>query len=159
MAQKQSWNSKFGIKGFAFSLDAALAVFVIVLLIAVSTDYVNKSDEAMPNLQVYRVGSDVINVLRIEGKLNDFKSGNFSWDVINGSIHNILPSNYEMRVKYLAVPSYYKKKKGGKTITGETGDNIPNDRFVASGKVIFLADKVKKDLGYYVIAQYWVWEK
>lgn len=63
--KKQSWNLRSGNrKGFILSLDAAIAVMIVFIFIAVSTFYIAKAnEETLSRVQVVRAGSDIMNVL------------------------------------------------------------------------------------------------
>ena len=145
--KKQSWNLRSGNrKGFILSLDAAIAVMIVFIFIAVSTFYIAKAnEETLSRVQVVRAGSDIMNVLDRE---NVFETKDPV--AISREIGSILPSMYEMRLR---INGTFPEK----TITVETTNQTPQGQFVVSGeRVIVLSNNSASN---YAVANYWMWLK
>ena len=140
--KKRLLNLRFGNKAFVFSLDAAIAITVVVFILAVSTFYITKSGgESVSKLQTIRIGSDVLAVLDNDGTL-----GTLSLETIRIELNRILPINYHMRIRANC------RNQG--PIIAETTDIFPKDRFIGAGKRVFVSNT-----GKHCIADFSIWLK
>ena len=138
----QFWNCKLENRGFAFSLDVMVGITLVMALLVLSTFYITKAgDESVSRLQMTRVGYDILSVLGKEGKLN-----RLSLEEIDSGVNRMLPINYDIRVKV--------ECNSGEVILVETDDVFPSDKFVSSGKVVFVTDTEK-----YCMAGFNIWLK
>jgi len=143
--RRQSWNSRFGNrKGFILALDAAIAVTIVVIIIAVSAYYTGKANEdPLTRLQMIRAGSDVIAVL---DQQNIFET--LEQEQIADEISSILPPAYEMRLR---VNGTFPQK----VLTVETTKEDPGEKFLVSGErnmVLYNATG-----NHYATVKYWMW--
>ena len=171
--KKPSWNSRFGNKGFAFSLDAAVAVIIFTVVLLTATYYVARSEEDMlPKLQIVRTGSDVTKILDHNGLLHS----ELLEDQVRDKMYDLLPPNYDMKIA-----ADYKCICSSKMSTAtcnlfeatascsgsfSVGSEPLEDRFVASGKRFFVnitsvefEDTTYANVFYYGEAEYRVWLK
>ena len=112
-------------KGIVFSLDAAIAV-TIVLILLVNTSYYfsTASRESVSQLHLIRIGNDVMHMLDLTGDLrraitDDYKISPRMDPVIDDEIVNVseyLPQGYDMKVLIFDM--------------GETEVNIDNARHI-----------------------------
>ncbi len=155
--KRQFWNLHFGKnkirnKGFIFSLDAAIAIVVVMALLIVSTFYVTKAgSESVANLQMIRTGSDILTLLdnnKLLGKLfvSYYNNMGMVLDDIEIGLNEVLPTNYHMRIKV--------KCKDEGTLAIETTGEDPVDKFVGRGKRVFANNE-----GEACIAEYNIWLK
>lgn len=115
-------------KGIVFSLDAAIAV-TIVLILLVNTSYYfsTASRESVSQLHLIRIGNDVMHMLDLTGDLrraitDDYKGSptmNPSIDEKTVNISKYLPEGYDMKVLIFDM--------------GETEVSTANARSIASG--------------------------
>lgn len=149
--KKRSWNLVYGNKGFAFILDAALAILLVILMLAASNIYIFKNTKDISsNLQLSKTGSDIVTVLDNTKKLDTLNKNS-----IEDSISGLIPENYGYRFNI----SW--QKSGNQEIQSfEIGSIVPNNNFVATGKKFFLVTNIEEtnitDYGY---VKYWIWLK
>ena len=95
-------------RGIVFSLDAAIAITVVLILLINTAYYFSTaSRESISQLQLIRTGSDIINIMDMSGDLrktviNDYGRSPSMNPAISESEVNVsryLPENYEMRVE------------------------------------------------------------
>lgn len=95
MGKKHYSKSSFGNKGFIFTLDALVAVFIVALIISVSSIFAFKQlNQKFNSLQIDKIGADVIATLDYR---NDFNS--LDKNYIDTKIKNLLPKNYDISYK------------------------------------------------------------
>lgn len=143
----QSWNSLSGNKkGMILSLDAAVAIVLVFIFIAMSVYYAGKAnDEPLSRLQMLRAGSDVMFLL---DKENAFAT--LSQDDIAKRVSAILPAAYEMRLRINGTFP-------GNVFTVETSREDPAGKFIVSGERLVV---ISNSTGsYYGKARYWMWLK
>jgi len=136
--RKQSWILGYGNKGFIFTLDAAIAVFLVMIIFLAANYYATKGTEPLSRLQMVRTGYDLIAVLDNSGVLVSLDSA-----LIENSLIEILPVNYEMR---LEITGTYPDQ-----IVIETSNIPEGKKFVATGKRFFVSGD------YYETAKFYIW--
>lgn len=143
--RRQSWSSRSGNrKGFILALDAAIAVTIVVIIIAVSAYYTGKANEdPLTRLQMIRAGSDVIAVL---DQQNVFET--LEQEQIADEISSILPPSYEMRLR---VNGTFPQK----ILTVETTKEDPGENFVVSGERNMVLYNTTGN--HYATVKYWMW--
>ncbi len=97
---KQRQSDKHGV---VFSLDAAIAVTVLIIVLINSAYYLSTSSrESLSQLQPVRLGSDILAILEYTGDLNTvITTDAVGSSFIDESILNLgryLPGNYEMQI-------------------------------------------------------------
>lgn len=138
---QQSYNSLYGDKklkkkAFVFTLDAAMAVIVVVTLLLVAHYYVNRTNtESLSKIGMVRTGSDILTVLDNDGTLSTLDENSIATEM-----NNLLPVNYNMRIMLYCT---------NQTLGIST--SLPSRKFVASGKRIIVADDD------FCTARYWIW--
>ena len=137
MDKNHSWNSHSGNKGFIFTLDALIALFIIAITITVSGTFLLKNlNQNINSLQIEKIGADAIAVLDYN---NDFNGLNKK--TIESKINNIMPNNYDLSFKMEC-----------QNITVLSGN--PPIRAIHSGERIIVTNKLD-----YCYMRYWIWEK
>ncbi len=130
----------YGNKGFIFTLDIAIATFLVIAFLAAGGYYISKGTEPLPRLQMVRTGYDIIAVLDYSGALDSLDR-----DIINNELIEMLPPNYEMRLEINGThPS---------SIIIETSSIPEGKKFVAAGKRFFVSGN------YYETAKFYIWLK
>ncbi|MEK6852340.1 MAG: hypothetical protein AABX59_00525 [Nanoarchaeota archaeon] len=127
-------------KAQIFSIDAAIALFIVAIILTASLFYVIRSKEILPELQVSRVGYDIVAVLDHEGILQTLDQ-----DKIAVELNKTIPVNYEMRLTLV-----------GEFEPLEVGSELQKERFISSGKRIFVINSTDAKFG---IAAFWIWTK
>ena len=122
-------------KAQIFSIDAVVGAFIVAIIILAF--FVNINEKSETDLQLSKVGYDMLTVLDYEGLLANPKQ-----DLILETINKTLPRQYSMRIR---LEGDYEM---------EIGDQILQ-RFVASGKRVF----VNASENQYGIATFWIWLK
>ncbi len=136
--KKQSYNSHYGNKGLIFTLDAAVAVIIVLVLLAGASVYISKSGETyLPRLQGTRTANDIITIMDYQ---NSFS--NLDENSISTRIQELLPSNYNMKL--------YINSTLGEI---ETSEELPKDKFISTGERVLV---IEDD---YAIARFWIWLK
>ena len=140
--KKQLLNLRFGNKAYIFSLDVIIAVIIVMAVLIVSTFYITKAGgESVSKLQTVRVGSDILALFDHDGTFD-----NLSVDKIEVELNRVLPINYHMRIKLNCI--------GKDPLVVETTDIFPKDRFIGSGKRVFVTNSSD-----YCIADINIWLK
>ncbi len=139
--KKQSWPLPSGTKGFIFSLDAAIALFIVFMVLIASLYYVTRKEDSLSNLQLVKTGYDIITILDNDGSLKTVDSA-----TIEQNLNDLLPVNYHYRLEINTTKSKY--------ILLETSNEIPEDQFIGVGKRFFVANT--NEFG---IAKFWIWVK
>jgi len=142
---KQQWNLRFGNKGIVFTMDAMAALIIVIVLLIVSYFYMLKSIDETPNLNVARVGDDVIAILDYNKVFSTLNIG-----VIKNATYTILPNKYDMLIRIST-----SNQSPNEIIS--IGGEIPNDRFVGGGKR-FVVIPNTNDVTF-VTVRYWIWLK
>jgi len=147
MIKKGSWNSCSGNKkGFILSLDAAIAVTVVFIFLAVSAYYVGRANEdPLIRLQMIRAGSDVVAVLDQRGMFETLDQKEMS-----DEIASILPPAYEMRLR---INGTFPQE----IFTVETTNETESRQFVVSGERNLML--YNETGNYFGTIQYWMWLK
>jgi len=90
-----SWKLHYGNRGFVFSLDITIAVVIVILILLSANQYLNKGDDdSLARLQMVKIGGDIMAILDYQDILDGLNSG-----VIQSEKNNLLPVNYQMRIK------------------------------------------------------------
>lgn len=128
------------------SLDAAVAVMLVFIFIALSVYYAGKAnDEPLARLQMLRAGSDVMLLLDKEDAFSSLNQ-----EEVGKRVSAILPPVYEMRLRINGTFP-------GNVLTVETVREEPEGSFIASGERLVV---IPNSTGaYYGKARYWVWLK
>ena len=138
--KKQSWNLQFGNKAFVFTLDIIIAITIVAVVLSVSTFYITKAgSESVSKLQTIRIGSDVLASLDYDGTLDTTSVEN-----IGIQLNRLLPINYHMKIKVDCISQ--------QPIIVETTDIFPKNRFIGTGKRIFVTNTSE-----FCIADYKIW--
>lgn len=130
----------YGNKGFIFTLDMTIAVFLVMTILFAATYYTSKVAEPLSRLQMIRTGYDIIAVLDYSGAL-----ASLDGNEIKGNLMKILPPNYEMRLAVNGTDSG--------SIIVETSEMPEGKRFVGTGKRFFVSEN------YYGVVKFYVWLK
>lgn len=137
---------RFGNNGIVFTLDAIMALIVVVIILTFANIYFFRLDKSNPsNLQIIRTGSDVMKMLDYNGSFLSYDA-----NLINIDKKILLPKSYEMRIVVNA--------SNGRNF--DTSETIPSDRFVSSGSILMaindqnLSNKINPAVG-----RYWIWAK
>lgn len=111
-------------RGFIFSLDIAIAVsIVILLLVAAHKHMINSEEQKISNFQMVRTGSDILAVMDNEGTLSLFDI-----NTLEEEISVLLPTQYRMVIKLVSSDN----------VVLFAGGAVPHDRFVGTGKRFFI---------------------
>ena len=132
----------FGNKSIIFTIDVLVGVIIALSFLTVSYLYLTKSVNDLPNLSVLRTGDDIFAVMDYSKDLQTLDS-----NYLQDTTYDLLPDHYDIYVNIT-------------TSAGENinfGSNIPDDRFVASGKRYSV--KVNQNTTTYLTSRYWVWLK
>ena len=93
--KKLFYGLRYGSKGFVFTLDIALAVFILMGFLVVSAFYISRTnEESLSHIQMERTGSDILAVMVYNGALESL-----SVDTMKTSLNMLLPPNYHARIK------------------------------------------------------------
>src|SRR3989338_4916948 len=149
--KKRSWNLVYGNKGFAFILDSALAVLLVILLLTASNIYIFKNTkDVSSNPQLSKTGSDIVTLLDNTKELDTLNNNS-----IEASMSDLIPENYGYRFNISWQKSVEQEIK-----SLEIGDIIPEDRFVATGKKFFLVtNNDETNITDYGSTKYSIWLK
>jgi hypothetical protein len=138
-------------KGFVFSIDAILAVSIMVIFIAAAFLLIAKSSaDAYGNLQTVRLGKDLLAVLE--------KSGTFAlWDrgALEGTMNSSLPRGAGF---HLQLDTYkYINGTFGLAESGQYGQQLPKNANVYGARRDFVT--LSGGETEYSIARLWIWQK
>src|SRR3989344_2727009 len=138
-------NLHCGNRGIIFTLDTFVAVIVFVLLLGLSSYYIGLSQGLRDvDLQTIRTGSDILALLDHKNILETMNV-----DLIEINRDNVLPDLYDMKIKVDC-----KDSSGSSSGSIETSEEILEDKFIGSGKRVFI-----KDEDNYCIARFFIWTK
>ncbi|MBL7100752.1 MAG: hypothetical protein ISS23_02235 [Nanoarchaeota archaeon] len=143
--KKGLWNFPFGNrKGFILALDAAIAITIVFIFIAISAYYVGKANEdPLTRLQMIRAGSDIIAILDYEDVFETLTQTE-----IADQISAILPPVYEMRLR---VNGTFPQE----ILTVETTNETSGRQFVVSGERNLVL--YNETGNHYATVKYWMW--
>jgi hypothetical protein len=139
-------------KGFIFSLDATMAVFILVFVI-LSTGFLleQSSTDSFSQLQATRVGKDALAVLDKEGDLQSFNETR-----IDAKLASILPIGNSMHLKVETY--YYDNGSFFFASQEEFGPEVPSGIIVYGARRDFVSVK-NKQVSNYSIAKAYIWTK
>lgn len=147
--KKQLLSLRYGNKrAFILTLDALLAMIIVLIAIGVAHSYIVRSENVMPNIQTTRIGSDIVRLLE---STNSFDT--LDVVVIKTDMNSIIPPSYGMRLNISWANASLKQ-----TGSFEIGDELPDKKFVSTGKRFFVIIS-KGSLTHYGVAKYWIWLK
>lgn len=130
-------------KGFVFSLDVAIGVLVVVLLMSAAHRHMTNAEaNRISNIQMISVGSDIAAMLDYNEALQTLKES-----TIESEMNDLMPQNYDMLLKIVVDDG---------TIL-YIGDSIPGEQFVSTGKRFFTINGGSSTKYAYVV--YWVWTR
>jgi len=135
-------------KAFILTLDAFLALVVVLIALGAASSYIARSENVMPNIQTARIGSDIVKLLE---NTNSFDTLNAT--AIKNDMDNIIPPSYEMRLNISWADSSLEE-----TGSFEIGNGLPDKKFISTGERFFVVI-ANNSLTYYGIAKYWIWLK
>lgn len=138
-----------GLKGFIFSIDAILAVSIMVIFIAASFLLIAKSSQdAYASLQTVRLGKDLLSVME--------KSGTFAlWDsgVLENAMNTSLPQGTGF---HLQLDTYkYVNSTFALMDSGQYGQQLPRSVNVYGARRDFVT--MSNGETEYTIARLWIW--
>ncbi|MBI4448045.1 hypothetical protein HY643_03625 [Candidatus Woesearchaeota archaeon] len=137
-------NSLFGNKGFVLSMDAAVAISIVIVVLVISSFYLSRSEDSLPKVQMMKTGSDIIAVLDNEGFLQSSNATD-----IKGEINDLLPPAYNMRV---SINGTFLSQ----ALIIETGTEPVGATFIGGGKRFFVITSPSPGYG---IIKFWIWLK
>ncbi len=146
MTKKLCLNLRSGNKGFILSLDVAVAIFVVFIMLMISAFYVSRgNEEQLSKLQMSRTGADVMAILDYEKTLETLDQ-----DEVASEIKTLLPPNYEMRIMINGTfPA--------QIMSVETTTQPPGEQLVVGGRREFVIRNATNE--YFATAYYWIWLK
>lgn len=128
--------------GQVFSIDAIIGAFIVgIIIIIVVFNTTHRLDPQ--EIQISKIGYDLLNVMNDEGTLQTFHS-----ETIEDRMEKLLPSQYGMRI---AIESNFKNF--------EAGDDPPAKKFIASGKIVFTKAQTPSPIDVNGIATFYIWVK
>ena len=132
----QSQNNK----GFIFTLDMILAIFIILLVLSVSHFFTAQSTEdKLALIQSASAVSDTIAYLDFNGTLKTRDK-----TLLSTTMNGILPSTFDTRIQITSSTN---------EMILDIGNEIPKGVFITAGKRYFQTDNG------YAVARYWLWQK
>ena len=142
MMKKQSWKLRYGNKAIIFTLDAMIALAIVLVMLIASNVYISRSINELNNLETLRGGYDIVSMLNYYNKLQ-----NLNADEINNELDTLLNEKYDMIIQV---------KTNNQNIS-IGGEKIPNDRFVGSGKIYSV--RTGETNSTYITTRFWIWLK
>lgn len=139
----QFWNLKWGNKGFIFTLDMIIAMTFTIIILILANYYVRSTENPLTKLQMEKTGSDIAALLDNLGILDTLSD-----EEIEEDLEDILPVNYDIKLSIIT-------KKG---ITLNIGSALPDDKYVISGKRVFVVTQ-NNIIADEAFVQYWIWLK
>ncbi|MBI2545683.1 hypothetical protein HYV81_00720 [Candidatus Woesearchaeota archaeon] len=131
-------------KGFIFSLEMAIAVFIVSSILLFASFYATKqTEDPYLRLQAFRTAEDIVAVLDYNNILTTFNAQS-----IQDQLTQLLPPNYDMKLTINGTFS----ENGGYL---ETNQSLPTGTFIASGSRII----VSSDGNQFGVVTYYVWLK
>ncbi len=138
-------ESKMNKKGFVLTIDATIALILVIIILVLAGYYINKANEpSLSKLQLKKRGSDILTQLNYQKVLDTADKNK-----INDNLTNTLPVNLDMRLQLNFT---------GQRQNVTVGVDLRSIGNIGSGRQIFVLADDKKVRDYY-IARYWVWPK
>ena len=125
-----------------------MALIVVLIVLGVASSYIARSENVMPNIQTARIGSDIAKLLE---NTNSLKTLNATR--VKNDIDIIIPQTYGMRLNVSWEDSSLEE-----TGSFEIGDELPNKKFISTGKRFFVVI-TNNSLTHYGLVKYWIWLK
>ncbi len=137
MALKKSFlNFQFGNKGVIFLLDIVIALFIVLIILSISSFYLSRSEESpITKLQASRIANDIFAVLDYNGLLSEFDRNK-----IRNEIELMLPEGYSIDFK-INCPNRVFDSRQNKI-----------DNYIFAGERIFKDNQLNN-----CIVRYWIW--
>ncbi len=140
MEKKLCLNSNCGKnRGIIFSLDAVIAIFIVLVIVATSHYYFTWKPITPTELQMIKVGYDVVSILDNKGIFDSLDRS-----YIENELRKVLPNNYEMRL-FINTTT--------KNIIIETSKTTPKNKLIVCGERTFVTNN---DFGK---IKFWMWLK
>lgn len=142
-------------RGVVFSLDAAIAVTVLIIVLINSAYYLSTSSrESLSQLQPVRLGSDILAILEYTGDLNSvITTDTVGSSFIDEAILNLsryLPGNYEMEI---AINDLQESIANKSIPLGEDPDDVcPDLCEIYPGESVNFTTRPIQTAGYYYVA-------
>ena len=133
-------------RGFIFILDSLIAVIILFIVIGASS-YISKSSSELSKLQISRTGSDITALLENKGVFDSL-----DYSEINESLAGILPLTYSLRMNVTCSDDELSEYS-----SIIVGDDVPEKKFIASGRRFFVA--TKNGSADFCMVQYYTWQK
>ena len=134
--RKNMLSLRFGNKGFFFSLDMIMALFIAGIILAASVFFVARSQEdSLSLLQETRIADDATAVLDYNKKFDSLNK-----NTIQSNIDSVLPDNYNMSFRIECPTKIIQSSK-----------ILPN-KFISSGERVVVTDNLD-----YCVMRYWLW--
>ena len=153
MKQLRKWKWHYGNKSFVMTMDAIIAVIIVILFLSFANLFFLKGQQSSAQeLQMIKYGSDVVRILDSEQLFDEvvLLGGNFS--IVSNRTQNISLKNYQMK---FAIVDF--GKIGNIT---EEDIPIPQDRFIGGGEyVIAVTNTTNNTIKSYNRVRYWIWLK
>lgn len=131
--------------GLVFMLDVTIALILVIILLVVSSYYINKSrDPGLSKLQLIKRGSDIVTQLNYQNVLDTADD-----DKIEYNLTNTILQQYEMRM-YLN----FTGQKPNVTV----GTPIKQFGQVGSGRMVFVLSDAGVVKNYYTV-RYFIWTR
>lgn len=141
-------------KGYVFSLDAFMAVFLTITIFAVLTHSLfGSTTDSFNTVSLKRIMNDSLSILDSKGVLQKLDGTE-----IEKEINAVMPIQFQWKMKieeFEFVGSEFKKKN--ELNLGFTSINL-TDKDVVKGRRLFLAFK-DNEISKYYNAEYWAWIK
>ena len=119
-----------------------VGIIIVAIILVFSTFYVTKAgDESVSKLHTVRVGSDILALLDNNGAFDSLSAESIAIE-----LNSVLPINYHIRIRVQC--------DGEEPIIVETTDIFPNDRFIGTGKRVFITNADE-----YCVAGFSIWLK
>jgi len=135
---KKLLNLQFGNKGYIFSLDICIALFIIVITLIVSLFLISRTNEDNLSLaQQTKLADDIVSVLDYNKKFDSLNK-----NTISSNINYVLPKNYDMRFRIEC------KNKIIQNLINNTNN------FIASSERVIVTDNLE-----FCKLRYWLWQK
>lgn len=135
---QQSLTLLSGNKGAIFSIDVALAFFIVAIILFTSAYYAGRENQDyLANLQMYKAGNDVVTILDYKNVLNTTDN-----NTLESLMKNLTTVNYNMKIRI-------EDKTGALIIM--TNDTVPTESLVISGERPIMRDSTQ------ALVRFWIW--
>lgn len=147
--KKQFCCLNYGSKGFVFTIDMIVAMVFAVLILVIANYSVRTGESSFSKLQIEKTGSDIAALLDHKGILDSLNN-----EIILNDLNDLLPINYDMHINISTFND----------VTLTIGNSLPNDKFIISGKRVFVVSTLNEltqelEITDYGKLQYWIWLK